>query len=80
VTVVWTKEVTLRFTSTSREVVISGTRAAFKLLSTRWPVTSGAKFWAAQEVCLAALDGRASDEEARGAFIEAAAEAKIRVS
>ncbi|MFP3547171.1 DUF982 domain-containing protein [Rhizobium sp. SIMBA_035] len=73
----WTEKVFLQLRPGMGFVSVANTRAAFNLLTTRWPVTSGKAFWAAQEICLAALDGRVSHEHARQAFISAAMEAKI---
>jgi hypothetical protein len=75
----WSDKVFLQLKPGSGFVSVSNTRAAFNLLTTRWPVTSGKSFWAAQEICLAALDSRTPHDDARRAFIAAAREAKITV-
>jgi len=76
---VWTEKVFLQLTPGTGFVSVSNTRAAFALLTTRWPVTSGKAFWAAQEICLAAMDNRTAHEQARMAFIAAAQEASVTI-
>lgn len=75
----WSSDVRLKFSAMSAVVVISESWTASRILLTRWPQTSGTAFWAAQEICLAATEGRASHDEAREAFVEAAREALILV-
>ena len=75
----WTTIVELQLRPGARLFVITGTSAAFTLLTDRWPKTSGSSFWRAQEVCLAALDNsnKTTHEVARAAFIAAAREAGL---
>lgn len=73
----WSCDVLLQFSATSSAVVVSESWTASRILLTRWPTTSGTAFWAAQEICLAATESRASHEEARQAFVEAAREALV---
>ena len=73
----WTTIVELQLRPGARLEVITGTRAALTLLTTRWPTTSGTAFLRAQEVCLAALDNQTTHEVARAAFIAAAREAEL---
>jgi hypothetical protein len=73
----WAIIVELQLRPGARFEVITGTRAAFTLLTTRWPSTSGQAFFRAQELCLAALDNRMTHEVARAAFIAAAREAGL---
>lgn len=73
----WSKTVVVQIRPRSGFIPVSNTRTAFDLLISRWPVTSGKAFWAAQEICLAAMDRRVPHEDARLAFIAAATEANI---
>ncbi|WP_258163224.1 DUF982 domain-containing protein [Rhizobium sp. TH2] len=44
-----------------------------------WPLDTGRAFMAAQRACLAALEGRATADKARAAFIKAADEADVHI-
>jgi hypothetical protein len=55
--------------------VISNTEQAAEALVYRWPVQSGARWLRAMQKCLDTLEGKANAEDARKAFIGAAAEA-----
>lgn len=73
----WSKIVVVQIRPRSGFIPVSNMRTAFDLLISQWPVTSGKAFWAAQEICLAAMDRRVPHEDARLAFIAAAKEANI---
>ncbi|KKX32950.1 DUF982 domain-containing protein [Rhizobium sp. LC145] len=56
----------------------SAEEAAHALLL-MWPVDDGDEYWEAQRVCLAVMEGERSAEDARIAFLKAAAEAGVFV-
>lgn len=59
--------------------LVSNVVEAAECLTLRWPATAGRYYWAAQEACLAVLDGRASADEAENALLRAADEADVDV-
>lgn len=56
---------------------INNVRKAAEVLLYHWPAPSGPKHLAARKVCLDALSGKCSAEEARRALVEAAEEANL---
>jgi hypothetical protein len=59
--------------------VIASTLEAAEFLLLRWPNEGGQAHLHARIACIAVLDGRASPEQAREAFVAAAQEAGILV-
>jgi hypothetical protein len=58
---------------------VRSTEDAALCLLERWPTGKGKAYMVAQRTCLDALEGRATAENARQAFIKAAREAKIHI-
>lgn len=58
---------------------VSSVKQATELLAHRWTKHCGPKHAAATKVCLKALEGKASAEEARLAFVKAAKEINVYV-
>lgn len=58
---------------------VTNTREALDMLLQYWPVSEGKAFFGALEICAGVADGRATKEQARQAFIDAAHEAKVPV-
>jgi hypothetical protein len=61
-------------------VVVKNSLEAAEYLVHSWPRRSGLAFSYALETCRAALDGRASEEEAQRSFLAAAQEAELAVT
>lgn len=75
----WDKPVTYEEDDRGGYRTIRGTEEAARALLHRWPVDEGEEFFAAQRVFLEVLDGKRTAEEARAAFLKAAAEADVFV-
>ncbi|CAD7034765.1 hypothetical protein REJC140_03358 [Pseudorhizobium endolithicum] len=72
----WASPVGIRIGYGSSEL-IRGPEQALEYLTGRWPVTNGRYYDLAKLKCAAALERRASAEEAREVFISAAIEAYV---
>lgn len=75
----WNTVVTVQIGRVGKLRAISSTEEAAEFLQTRWPVDGGQAHTHARIACLAVLDGHATTEQARDAFIAAAEEAGILV-
>jgi len=75
----WTSPVDLELHGQGKYRTITGTRHAAECLLTLWPSDHGAAYRMALAECLDALEGRATSQAARRAFIAAAREADIVV-
>lgn len=76
-TEVWRSPVELRHEDGDHFHCIRNSRDAVACLMTSWPATHDATYAAARKTCLMALSDQCSSEEARDAFIVAAATAKL---
>lgn len=76
----WDQPVMLACKHSGQFFVITSTAEAYDFLSSKWPVSSGAAFLAALEICNGVSEGSADRHAARLAFIEAALEAGIPVT
>lgn len=75
----WDKPVTYEEDDRGGYRTITSTEEAARALLLMWPVEKGEEFFAAQRVFLDVLEGRRPAEEARAAFLRAAAEADVFV-
>lgn len=75
----WTKPVTLALDGPEGFVTISTTQAASWALIEDWPTEDGDALDRALLVCADVKQGKRTDEDARKAFLAAAAEAGIAV-
>jgi len=75
----WNRPVTFETTTLGMYRTITSAAEAARVLLDDWPVGEGAAWAAAQERCLAVLEGGADPEEARQAFLLAAEEADVFV-
>jgi hypothetical protein len=75
----WSKGVELELHGVGRYRTVKSTEDAAQCLLAYWPRWKGRAYIAAQQACLNALDGIASPEIAREAFIGAALAAKIHI-
>jgi Protein of unknown function (DUF982) len=75
----WDKPVTYEEDKRGGYRIITSTEEAARALLRRWPVDDGDEFWEAQRVCLAVMEGERPAEDARTAFLKAAAEAGVFV-
>ena len=73
----WDKPVTYEEDKRGGYRTITSTEEAARALLMRWPVDDGDEFWEAQRVCLAVMEGDRPAEDARAAFLKAAAEAGV---
>lgn len=72
----WAVPVYVRIGHGLRERVGSA-EAALDYLNHRWPERQSPEYRAAKRTCLMALSNQASEQAARQAFVEAAAQAKM---
>lgn len=70
----WSKPVEFEASAGSRRVIASTEEASHYLLN-RWPVEGGEKYIEARKICLDVLAGLRAPDDARAAFVAAAAEA-----
>ncbi|TCU32270.1 DUF982 domain-containing protein [Rhizobium azibense] len=75
----WVQPVMIVCKKSGQLYTITNTREALDMLLRYWPVSDGKAFFDAMEVCIGVAEGRASKEQARQAFIDAAHEALIPV-
>lgn len=75
----WDKPVTYEEDTRGGYRTITSTEEAARALLLKWPVDDGEAYYEAQRVCVAVLEGESSPEEARTAFLNAAAEAGVFV-
>lgn len=75
----WNEGVELQIHGIGGYRTVSSTEDAARCLLELWPRDSGKAFIAAQRACLAALEGKATADKARSAFIKAAGEANIHI-
>lgn len=73
----WDKPVTYEEDDRGGYRTIRNTEEAARALLLKWPVDRGVEFFEAQRVCLAVMEGDRPAEDARTAFLKAAAEAGI---
>lgn len=75
----WGRPVTYEEDDRGGYRTIRSTEEAARVLLDRWPVQKGKEFFEAQEVFLSVLEGKRLPEDARQAFLRAAAEADVFV-
>lgn len=75
----WSKPVEYQAGQVGPYRSVGNTRDAARLLTERWPATTGRKFIRAKKTFSDVLDGKRPPSEARAAFIEAANEANVAV-
>lgn len=75
----WDDPVTIETLTLGRYQSVSSAAEAARILLEDWPVDEGEAFGAAKAACLLALEGKMAAEEARTAFLAAAAEAGVFV-
>jgi hypothetical protein len=75
----WHSPVMLACKRSGQYFVITNTQEALDMLSATWPVSEGAAFIEALEICNAVLDGRRAAIDARYALLKAADEAGVPV-
>ncbi|WP_411036839.1 DUF982 domain-containing protein [Shinella sp. BYT-45] len=75
----WNRPVTFETTTLGVYRTINSASEAAGVLLYDWPVDEGKAWKAAQEICLAVLEGSADAEESRQAFLLAAEEADVFV-
>jgi Protein of unknown function (DUF982) len=75
----WTKSVTLALEGPGKYVTISNITEASWAMIEDWPLDDAPALNRALDICAAAVEGKRPAEDARKAFIEAAAEAEIHV-
>ena len=75
----WNPPVTIETLKLGRYQSVSSAAEAARILLDEWPVAEGKAFLAAQSACLMALEGTATPDEARAAFLAAADEANVFV-
>ncbi|MCD1264091.1 hypothetical protein B5M44_04015 [Shinella sumterensis] len=73
----WAEPVTFETLTLGVYRTISSASEAAGILLYHWPTDEGPAFKAAQEICLAALEGKVDPEESRHAFLLAADEAGV---
>ncbi|MBD9375469.1 DUF982 domain-containing protein [Rhizobium sp. ARZ01] len=73
----WDKGVELELGKTGNYRVVITTSEAAEILLNRWPAEAGQAHLHARIACVAVLNGHASPDHARDAFIRAAEEAGI---
>ena len=74
----WSKPVTFEAGPGTHRVVATTDEASHYLLN-RWPVEGGSHYIEARKICLDVLAGLRTPDDARAAFIAAAAEAGLPV-
>lgn len=75
----WDEPVTMETLTLGRYQSVSSAAEAALILLDEWPVAEGKAFLAAQSACLMAMEGTATPDEARTAFLAAADEAGVYV-
>jgi hypothetical protein len=75
----WDNPVTIETLTLGRYRTVSNTAEAARVLLEEWPTDEGEAYLAAKTTCLLALEGTMTTEEARTAFLAAAAEAGVFV-
>ena len=75
----WDQAIELNLGGPGRYRTVRTTEDAAQCLMERWPVDSGVAFTEALKACLEALEGNASSDAAREAFVDAAVEANIHI-
>jgi hypothetical protein len=75
----WSKPVTIELGGIGNYVTIANSVEAANCLAEDWPVDEGEALLEALEVCFQAVQGSATPDDAREAFLEAAHEAAIYV-
>lgn len=75
----WDQPVTIETLTLGKFQMVSSAAEAARILLESWPVDEGEAFLAAKAACLLVLEGRMPAEEARAAFLAAAAEAGVFV-
>lgn len=73
----WDKPVEVMVESSDHFRCVASSRDAVAFLMTSWPTKGGKSFSAARRACLAALDGKIADAQAKLVFVHAADEAGI---
>ena len=75
----WSKPVTYEEDKRGGYRTIRDTEQAARALLLKWPVDDGDAFYEAQRVCLGVMEGKRPADDAREAFLRAAAEAGVFV-
>lgn len=75
----WSDGVELELHGVGAYRTVRSTEDAARCLLAHWPRGKGRAYVAAQQACLAALEGRTPPEAARAAFIRAARAARIHI-
>jgi hypothetical protein len=73
----WEEPITFETEKLGQYRTISSTAEAAHVLMGQWPVETGKSLMAAQETCLAVLEGKKKPAAARKAFLKAAEEAGV---
>lgn len=73
----WDKPVELMIESSDHFHTVGNAREAVACLMTRWPTARDNAFAEARKLCMKAVDGTSSSDQARAAFIAAAQTAGI---
>jgi hypothetical protein len=75
----WTKSVTLALEGPGKYVTIANTTEASWAMIEDWPLDDAPALNRALDICAAVVEGKMPVEDARKAFIAAAAEAEIHI-
>ena len=75
----WTKSVTLALEEPGKYVTIANTTEASWAMIEDWPLDDAEALDRALDICAAVIEGKRPAEDARKAFLEAAAEAGLHV-
>ncbi|YCI05462.1 DUF982 domain-containing protein [Ensifer sp. D2-11] len=75
----WNECVPVRIPDDPQIHMVSNTRQAVELLTTRWPVSHGQAYRAAIDICMAVLERESPAYVARAAFVAAAKEAQVNI-
>jgi len=73
----WEEPITFETNRLGKYWTVTSTAEAARALMERWPVDTGEAYEAALRTCLAAMEGRETPDDARGAFLKAAEEADV---
>ena len=73
----WEEPITFETNKLGKYWTVTSTAEAARALMDRWPAETGEALFAAQETCLAVLEGKAEPAAAREAFLRAAEEAGV---
>lgn len=73
----WSEPIEVELGAIGSYKVISNTEQAARALLYEWPAGHGAAYSNAKRVCLAVLEGEQEPDQAREAFLAAAAEANV---